>query len=242
MRFVSVAVVSAPRPSDWSLLTPSARTRRERERSLRDAIFLSCLLALAAARGFVALYEVPVPETTVVEIFRDPPHEPTNVREEPDPGPPEGPRAKDGMPVAADVDSMPPLPDATAFVPSGPSGPEDGQGSSSQSPGGGDFGEGEQGSDDPNVPVYFDEAPKVVSSVLPEYPEIARQARIEGAVMLQVRVGTDGRVHDVRVLRSAGVFDEAAIEAARRWRFEPAKVNGKPVAVWVALPVRFTLH
>ena len=81
--------------------------------------------------------------------------------------------------------------------------------------------------------------------VKPRYPESARRRGIEGTVLLKMRITAQGRVEDVQVVRSAGYpdLDESAIEAVRRWRFEPARRNGEPVAEEaVLLPVVFQLQ
>ena len=52
----------------------------------------------------------------------------------------------------------------------------------------------------------------------------------------------DGEVKDVKVVRSIPELDEAAMAAVRRWRFKPGTKNGVPVATWVAIPVRFSIH
>ncbi len=59
-----------------------------------------------------------------------------------------------------------------------------------------------------------------------------------------VLVGRDGRVLDVRIDQghSVPMLDEAAVRAARQWVFTPAFANGKPVAVWVAVPFNFSLQ
>lgn len=87
-----------------------------------------------------------------------------------------------------------------------------------------------------------DELPVLVTSPPPVYPDIAREAGIDGTVRLRVLVGRDGHVLDVHVDRSVAMLDQAAQDAVRRWVFKPALTNGRPVAVWVAIPVRFTLH
>lgn len=89
---------------------------------------------------------------------------------------------------------------------------------------------------------YFEQAPAIVSAPIPVYPDMAREAGIDGFVALRVLVGRDGRVKDVHVDRSVPMLDEAAIVAVRRWVFTPALANGQPVAVWVAVPVHFSLH
>src|SRR5215831_9829265 len=81
--------------------------------------------------------------------------------------------------------------------------------------------------------------------VKPRYPESARRRGIEGTVLLKMRITAQGRVEDVQVVRSAGYpdLDESAMEAVRRWRFEPARRNGEPVAEdAVLLPVVFQLQ
>jgi protein TonB len=81
--------------------------------------------------------------------------------------------------------------------------------------------------------------------VKPRYPESARRRGIEGTVLLKMRITAQGRVEDVQVARSAGHpdLDESAMEAVRRWRFEPARRNGEPVAEdAVLLPVVFQLQ
>ncbi len=90
--------------------------------------------------------------------------------------------------------------------------------------------------------VYVEELPRTIRRVAPEYPEIARKAGVSGIVMVNALVGRDGLVKDARVSRSIPMLDDAALEAVRQWRFEPARAHGKPVAVWVAVPVRFTLR
>jgi protein TonB len=89
--------------------------------------------------------------------------------------------------------------------------------------------------------VHADQLPVAVSTVQPVYPEEARQARVEGTVMVQALVGKDGFVKDARVTGSIPALDDAALEAVRQWVFSPATSQGLPVAVWVAVPVRFQL-
>ena len=52
----------------------------------------------------------------------------------------------------------------------------------------------------------------------------------------------DGTVADVRIVKSIPPLDSAAAAAVRQWRFKPAMASGQPVAAWVEVPVRFTLH
>jgi protein TonB len=92
---------------------------------------------------------------------------------------------------------------------------------------------------DATNPVRIEE-----SCVDPEYPEIARIARIEGNVILQAVVECDGSVGEIRVLRCSKPgfgFEEASIAAVSQWRYEPARQNDLPVSVYFTVLVDFTL-
>lgn len=90
--------------------------------------------------------------------------------------------------------------------------------------------------------VYVEELPEAVTRVKPQYPDIAREAGVDGTVLVQALVGKDGKVKDVRVQKSIPMLDASAVAAVKQWVFKPALSNNKPVAVWVAVPVRFSLH
>jgi TonB family protein len=76
------------------------------------------------------------------------------------------------------------------------------------------------------------------------YPELAQKAGIEGTVHLHVKIDENGNVVDTKILRPLGDSgcNEAAVAAIKSAIWKPAKANGKPVTVWVAVPVRFKLH
>jgi periplasmic protein TonB len=80
--------------------------------------------------------------------------------------------------------------------------------------------------------------------VKPRYPESARRAGVQGITTLRVRVLENGRVGEVIVDQSAGFrdLDMAAMDAVKKWLFEPARRGKEPVSVWVMLPVKFELH
>jgi protein TonB len=96
----------------------------------------------------------------------------------------------------------------------------------------------------PNTPALVDQLPEPIRRVEPPYPDLAREAQVEGMVVVNVLVGRDGRVQEAQLHPTIHVpmLDQAALEAARQWMFEPALMNGRPVAVWVALPFRFRLR
>jgi periplasmic protein TonB len=92
------------------------------------------------------------------------------------------------------------------------------------------------------LPVGGDIKPPIKTfNVDPLYPEIARAAREEGVVILEVVIATDGSVDAVRVLRGVPMLDQAAVAAVQQWRFEPARLNGQVVPVVMTVTVNFQL-
>jgi TonB family protein len=89
--------------------------------------------------------------------------------------------------------------------------------------------------------VYVDSLPEVITKVVPEYPDSAIRVGAQGTVMLLALVCPSGFVSSVYVVRSVPLLDEAAMAAVIRWTWHPASAQGVPVAVWVAVPVRFTI-
>jgi periplasmic protein TonB len=84
--------------------------------------------------------------------------------------------------------------------------------------------------------------PRKLADVPPAYPEVARQIRREGIVILEVVIDERGEVGSARVLRSVDLLDGAALEAVRRWRFVPARLNGSPIPIVMTVTVAFTLQ
>ena len=80
--------------------------------------------------------------------------------------------------------------------------------------------------------------------VRPAYPAGPRRLGVQGTTLLRVHVLADGRIGEVLVEASAGhhELDEAAADAVRRWRFEPARRGTEAIAMWVLLPVEFRLR
>lgn len=87
----------------------------------------------------------------------------------------------------------------------------------------------------------FETAPELISMDAPEYPSLAREAGVEGEVIVRALVGIDGRVHHTVVVQSVRGLDEAAIKAVQSARFTPATQKGKPVALWMLIPLEFSL-
>ena len=84
-------------------------------------------------------------------------------------------------------------------------------------------------------------APRLIRRVDPLYPELARQARVGGVVIVEAVTDVYGRVQTVRVLRSIPLLDQAAIDAVRQWVYEPMLINGKPRGVIFTVTVTFKL-
>jgi len=90
-------------------------------------------------------------------------------------------------------------------------------------------------------PWTQEEKPVLIRRGVAVYPDSARQARIEGDVLVELVVGTDGRVESATILSGPPVFHEAARAAAMNTRFLPAKLNFRPVRVKVTHRIRFRL-
>lgn len=85
--------------------------------------------------------------------------------------------------------------------------------------------------------------PEQLRAVRPKYTSDAMRNKIQGVVRLEIVVLADGTVGDVRITSSLDPgLDAAAVEAAKQWRFVPAKRDGKPVAVRVPLELEFRVH
>jgi len=87
-----------------------------------------------------------------------------------------------------------------------------------------------------NVP-----APTKTKHVSPEYPAIAQSSRVQGVVIIEAIIGTDGHVQDARILRSIPLLDQAALDAVKQWEYTPTMLNGAPVPVIMTVTVQFTL-
>jgi protein TonB len=83
--------------------------------------------------------------------------------------------------------------------------------------------------------------PKKLKNVSPAYPDIAKQARVQGVVILECTISPQGKVTDVKVLRGIPLLDAAAIEAVKQWVYSPTLLNGVPVPVIMTVTVNFRL-
>jgi TonB family protein len=83
--------------------------------------------------------------------------------------------------------------------------------------------------------------PKRIKHVPPVYPPIAQSARVQGVVIVEATIGSDGKVTDARIGRSIPLLDQAALDAVRQWEFEPTVLNGEAIPVTMSVLVQFTL-
>jgi protein TonB len=84
-------------------------------------------------------------------------------------------------------------------------------------------------------------AAKLIYQLKPEYPPMAKMARIQGAVLLEAIIAKDGTIQSLEVLRGHPLLVNAALEAVKRWRYQPTLLNGEPVEVLTEISVNFTL-
>jgi protein TonB len=81
----------------------------------------------------------------------------------------------------------------------------------------------------------------LIRKIQPAYPPLARQARIQGSVLLQAEISKDGTIQNLRLISGHPMLAPAAIEAVKQWRYKPYILNGEPVEVETQITVNFTL-
>jgi protein TonB len=81
----------------------------------------------------------------------------------------------------------------------------------------------------------------LIRKVQPNYPPLARQARIQGQVVLQAEISKEGTIQNLQLISGHPMLAPAAIEAVKQWRYKPYLLNGEPVAVDTQVVVNFTL-
>lgn len=230
-----------------------ARARRQKRKALLASIVLE-LIVLAAL--LLAPFASPSPLPAPLKFVPTVPY-----RNSPPAGRPlAGPRnhgdppptltfhwpAPNAHPVPASGPADSAQAEAPSFGPGVPGGRETGQGV----PGG-------TGDPGPNIappaqpvrppqerPVWKEQAVQealLVNRVVPVYPELARQMRIEGTVRLQAVIGRDGTVQSLVVLSGHPMLVKAAVAAVREWRYRPTLLRGEPVEVETFITVIFTL-
>ena len=84
--------------------------------------------------------------------------------------------------------------------------------------------------------------PKRVAGAPPDYPKFAKDARVQGVVILETVINERGEVGRIKVLRSIPLLDNAAITAVQQWRYTPTLLNGVPVSVLMTITINFQLQ
>lgn len=84
-------------------------------------------------------------------------------------------------------------------------------------------------------------AQSVTVSVPPDYPLLARQMKVQGAVSLQALISRDGSIQELQILSGPGILATAAREAVKQWHFKPYLQNGQPVETQARITVNFTI-
>lgn len=92
------------------------------------------------------------------------------------------------------------------------------------------------------VQMSTDTRQALTRPVRPEYPLLARQMKVQGAVVLQVLIGKDGVIQGLRVQSGPAILADAAREAVRQWRFKPYVQDGQPVETQASVMVKFTIQ
>jgi protein TonB len=82
---------------------------------------------------------------------------------------------------------------------------------------------------------------RLITKVEPLYPKLARDARVQGQVVLAAIISKDGTIQDLHVLSGHPMLVPAALDAVRQWRYKPYLLNGEPVEVETTVTVNFTL-
>lgn len=85
------------------------------------------------------------------------------------------------------------------------------------------------------------EAAKLIFKPTPDYPPLAKMARIQGTVRLEAIIAKDGTIQDLKVLSGHPLLVKAALDAVKQWRYQPTLLNGEPVEVVTEIDVNFTL-
>ena len=94
----------------------------------------------------------------------------------------------------------------------------------------------------PDIFQPIEKEPVPVLAIAPNYPDVPLRAGLEGNVLVKVLLTKEGRVKKAILIKSDDeLFAQPAIDAAMKWAFTPALMNGKPVQVWVSIPFRFRL-
>ncbi len=88
----------------------------------------------------------------------------------------------------------------------------------------------------------YEKPPKLQNKPKIEYPEQAKKMKLEGTVFVEIDIDSTGNVCALRIVKSINkIFNQAAIDAAKNFKFKPAKIGGKPISARIVWPVKFNL-
>ena len=83
--------------------------------------------------------------------------------------------------------------------------------------------------------------PKLISSVLPVYPSVARLAHVQGDVVVDTQIDKNGNVAHMNVISGPPMLRQSALDALRRWKYKPQELDGKPVEGELLVKIKFRL-
>ncbi len=83
---------------------------------------------------------------------------------------------------------------------------------------------------------------KLISSVAPAYPALAKTQRVSGNVLVDALIDANGRVTSMKVVSGPTLLQQAAMDALKQWKYQPASLDGKPVSMHLAVTIQFRLH
>jgi protein TonB len=93
------------------------------------------------------------------------------------------------------------------------------------------------------VPVGGDVKPAhLISSVPPSYPALARTQHVAGDVRIDALIDVNGRVSAMKVVSGPSLLHQAAMDALRQWKYQPALLDGKPIAMHLTVTLQFRLQ
>lgn len=230
-----------------------------------SALFASSLIHVAVAALLVAVgtgarrvvTEKPVDVTFVEKVARpEPPPPPVEIKAEPAPPPAAAPVVPRDMKVRK-LEKPPPPKELVAPKEMPREAPKEADPSEDRGiavvgePGEGDpagreagTAGGSAGGQAGAIELPDGAAPPVpaTSNAVPSYPKTARRAGKEGSVTLRIVIASDGLVTDVQVVEGEEPFVGAAVEAVKKWRYEPARYRGQPISVYRIIQVGFRLN
>ena len=95
---------------------------------------------------------------------------------------------------------------------------------------------------EPDIFRVVEKMPRLIGKLNVVYPELAKRIGMEGTVIVEVAIDEKGNIFKTRIYKGIDMLNEAAIEAVKGAKFEPGEQRGKPVKVWVRIPIRFALQ